>query len=436
MQVAHVQVALRCMCYIAAVIKYWPLSDTKMAEKANYPMKVPLFSTTTRTSYKRRLLTQLPALIRKGEIPEPPAPVESLPLLHYAFRHGFRHIECLESGDSAIIDGMIALRSDIQQHPVEWRRICKLAALRLPYPSWRSLAAQHDYIICILIFLLPEPFLRAFLHRGPFKAMDGTSPLVYAAYFGKIEHARTLLSHGVSHVNGTGLDVGTPHQVLPLEVAFYQQHDSLFALFLSDWKITVPLRLFSSVSNSLPYERATRIATLAKFLQCDEFVEWVVNGQHKQSLLRVVDYDCCGIMESVEQEAVTMLLRRLVQVGCHLSRPDSLESMLRVSLSAISQQPLVVLLYLCSLHVPLPPRVLFIEGIKKGITLVQELALQGLDVNAIMTHGDIALQRAFGDCRHGSSCWALDCTLCSVFIRAMGPQVSQTPMNQYIRFIS
>ena len=441
MHVAHAQVALLCMCYIAAVIKYWPLSDTKTAERANHPVNVPWFDATTSYEVPSELLTTLPVvplLAYEGEIPGLPTPTafqspfdeetgtESLPLLHYAFRHGFRHLECLESGNSAIIDGMIALRSDIQQHPVEWQRICELVTLRFPYPSWRSLAAQHDHIICILISLLPESFLRAFLRRAPFKASDGTSPLIYAAYFGRIEHARTLLSRGVSHVNGTGLDVERSRQVLPLEVAFYQQHDLLFDLFLFDWRATVPPRLFSSVFHGRHLERASRIAT--KLLQCDEFAEWVSDDQRKQSLLQVLDYDW-GLIG--EQEAVS-ILRRLIQVGCDFSRPGSLEPVLRVTLSAASQGSLVVLLYLCSLHVPMPSRVLFVEG----ITLVRELALQGFDVNAIMIHSDNALHRAFGECKHGSSCWSLDCNLCSVFIRAMGPQVSQKFIHQYIGSIS
>ena len=78
MKVAHAQVALLCMCYIAAMIKYWPLFDTKMAQKTSIALS------------------------------------ESLPLLQYTFRHGFRHLEYLEAGNSTIIDGMIALRLDIE----------------------------------------------------------------------------------------------------------------------------------------------------------------------------------------------------------------------------------------------------------------------------------------------------------------------------------
>ena len=335
-QVAHAQVALLCMCYITAVIKSWPLYGTETAFHPPFNQQTGI------------VLSKL------------------LPLLHYAIRDGFRHLECLGSGNGAIMDGMIALRSDIQQHPVEWQRICELAILCLPYPSSTSLVAQHDYVICILIFFLPEPFLRAFLHRAPFKALDGTSPLIYAAYSDKIEHARTLLSCGASHVNCTGLDIERrPRQVLPLEVAFYRQHCSLFDLFVSDWRVTVPLQLFSSVFHGRYLERAPR--TAARLLQCDEFAEWVTDEQHKQSLRKVLDYDW-GLIG--EQETVA-ILRRLVQVGCDFSRPDLLEPVLRVTLSVASQRSLAVLLYLCSLDVPMPSRVLLIEG----ITLVRELAL-------------------------------------------------------------
>ena len=226
-------------------------------------------------------------------------------------------------------------------------------------------------------------------------------------------------------MNGTGLDVATPRQVLPLEVAFYRHHESLFDLFLLDWRATVPPRLFSSVFLGRYLEHATRIAT--KLLQCDEFAEWVADG-HKQSLIQVLDYG----RSPIGVQGTIAILRRLVQVECDFSMADSLESMPRVTFSVASQRSFALLLYLCSLDVPVPYRVLFIEG----TTLVQELALQGLDVNAIMTHGDIALHHAFGKCKHGSSCWALDCNLCSVFIRAMGLKVSQKFIHQYLRFIS
>ncbi|KAF8127009.1 hypothetical protein EV363DRAFT_502003 [Boletus edulis] len=68
-QVAHAQVALLCMCYITAVIKHWALFET--------PPQVPS---------DQRMDIILP---------------KSHPLLHYAFSHGFRHLQCLESGNVA-----------------------------------------------------------------------------------------------------------------------------------------------------------------------------------------------------------------------------------------------------------------------------------------------------------------------------------------------
>ncbi|KAI9568266.1 hypothetical protein HD554DRAFT_791948 [Boletus coccyginus] len=181
MQEAHVQVALLCMCYVTSLIKYWPLMDTETA------LQIPSDQKTDN---------------------------ESLPLRHYTFRHGFRHLACLESPNGAVMDGMIALRLDIERYPVQWRLIMmwELATSDLPPPGCPSseLHSQHDFIIYILISSLPESFLRAFLRRAPFKVFGGTSPLIYATYFGKFEHARTLLSCGVSHVNGTGLDVRSP----------------------------------------------------------------------------------------------------------------------------------------------------------------------------------------------------------------------------------
>ncbi|KAG6374481.1 hypothetical protein JVT61DRAFT_4524 [Boletus reticuloceps] len=326
---------------------------------------------------------------------------KSHPLLHYAFSHGFRHLQCLESGNGAVIDGMIALRLDIERHPIQWQR----------------LTAQHDFITCVLVSLLPEPFLRAFLHRAPFKALDRTSPLIYATYFGKIEHARTLLSCGVGHVNSTGLDVERPRQVLPLEAAFHYRHRPLFDLFLLHSRVTMPPRLFSSVFYEQYLVYTPRDSTM--LLRCDEFAEWVADGRHGQSLLHALDNDWRLVMQSASEEVVLILLRRLAQVGCDFSGPDSLESVLRVILCAASQRSLSVLLYLHSLDVLIPSRALLIGR----MTLVEGLTLRGLDVHAIMTQGDIAMHRAFGECKHGSSCWAPDCNLCSVFLRVMGPQL-------------
>lgn len=249
LHIAHAQVALLCMCYVAAVIKleHGKLSKTKTGSQvlSDWQSDDALF--------------------------------KLHPLLCYAFSHGFRHLLYLESGNGTVIDGMIGLRLDIEQHPAGWRLMGRLASWCLKLPSRSRLSAQHDFIICVLVSLLSPPFLLAFLRRAPFKASDGTSPLVYATYFNKIEHARTLLSYRVSHVNTTGLDVERPCQVLPLEVALHYQHHSLFDLFLLDWRATVHPRLFLSVLHEQYLEHSPRDATM--LLQSDEFAEWMADGQ-------------------------------------------------------------------------------------------------------------------------------------------------------------
>lgn len=374
------------MCYIAAVIKYWTLSETETAPQVPSDQKADI------------------------SLSKPH------PLLRYAFSHGFRRIQCLESVNGVVINGMITLRLDIKRHPVEWHHMCKLTTLSLPYPPI-SLAAQHDFILCVIISSLPEPFLRAFLRRAPFKALDGTNPLIYAAYFDKIDHARTLLSCGVSHVNRTGLEVERPCQALPLEVAFHYRNHSLFDLFLLHWGATVPPRLFSSVFHDHYLTYNPRDATM--LLQCDEFAEWVADGQCGQSLLHALDRDWYTIMWSASEKTVLTVLQRLTQVGCDFSNPDSLESVLPIIFTAASQGSLAVMLCLYSLDVPIPSRMLFIGG----TTFIQELILRGLDVNAIVAHGDRTLHRAFGGCKRGSSCWAPDCNLCSIFLRIIVPQL-------------
>lgn len=346
---------------------------------------------------------------------------KSHPLLRYAFNHGFHHIQFLEPRNRAVIDGMISLRSDIERHPVEWRLISKLATLSPPYPSKLPPAAQHDFIICVLISSLPESFLRAFLRQARFKAFDGTSPLIYATYFHKIEHARTILSRRVSQVNTSGLDVECPCQVLPLEAALHYQHHDLFDLFLLDWGATIPPRLFFSVfyKGYLCYN--PRDATI--LLQCDEFAEWVVDGHHGQSLLHALG-NTGGLLrlaKSTPEKVVVTLLRRLSQAVPNFFGPGSLEFVLGIILDAESRKSFSVLQHLCSLDVPIPSRALSIGRTE----LIQTLTRHGHDVNAIMTRGNVALYHALGECKHGSSCWTSDCNSCSPFLRAINPDVSQ-----------
>ena len=42
----------------------------------------------------------------------------------------------LEPTDDATLDSMMALQSEIQKHPLKWKRMCSLASLYHPYKSW------------------------------------------------------------------------------------------------------------------------------------------------------------------------------------------------------------------------------------------------------------------------------------------------------------
>ncbi|KAG9314893.1 hypothetical protein JVU11DRAFT_3995 [Chiua virens] len=327
------------------------------------------------------------------------------PMLDYVFLHGFYHIVHLKTVDALVLDDMTRLRLDIQQHPAEWAQILKLVALLclpcLPFslprnpsssirwlsPIYQCLYPEHDFIIYILISLLPEPCLRAFLHRSPFEAFNGTSPLVYATYLGKIEHARTLLSWGIN-VRRAGLDVESPYQVLPLEVAFYRGHHSLFDLFLAHWRAPVPSRLLSTVFGS--QRRNYDPCMVVKLLRCDEFMEWVAKGQHQQRLLSALND---REMSRLSDQVLINTLSRLIQIGCDFSTPDFLQSALRATLHAIRQRRQ-----------------------ENGRAMVEGLISLGLDVGAIAAEGDLAIERIFGKCKRGASCWIADCPPCSAFL--------------------
>ena len=62
--------------------------------------------------------------------------IPSWPLLDYIFSYGFDHLMHLEPTDDATLDSMMALQSEIQKHPLKWKRMCSLASLYHPYKSW------------------------------------------------------------------------------------------------------------------------------------------------------------------------------------------------------------------------------------------------------------------------------------------------------------
>jgi hypothetical protein len=257
--------------------------------------------------------------------------IQQPPLLEYVFFHGFDHIKHLGSV-SAVLDDIVALRFHIQRHPVEWAYIQSKLACFKHHPFLSLLGPKHDFIVYFLIASLPAPVLLEFLLHAPFKAFEGTSPLIYATYLGKFEHAETLLSQGIN-VGSVGLDVKSLRQVFPLEAAVHYHRRSLFDLFLMQWMASVPLRLISAIFDLKSPGYWDTYMTV-KLVRCNEFPEWVLEfeGKHQQ-LLPHLFYQNCN--QWTEQELLAVL-RRFLQVGCNLSAPESLKPVLKVTSLAVS----------------------------------------------------------------------------------------------------
>jgi hypothetical protein len=121
---------------------------------------------------------------------------------------------------------------DIQRYPDAWEVICQMSR-RYNLRS-RGQARKHDFMLYILTAFASDSLLHAFLgpsHRV-LKPKYQTNPLVYAAHFGKPQHAQLLLSRGAK-VNERGLVVDASRQALPLEVAVSRRHDAMVDLLLS-----------------------------------------------------------------------------------------------------------------------------------------------------------------------------------------------------------
>lgn len=128
----------------------------------------------------------------------------SRPLLNYILSHGFSHLAHLGSGNAGIFTDMKTLQEEIRQHAWEWDQICKLVpSIRsgIPWPG-----SEHDFIIYNLFAFGSDALFHTFLGRSTFTPREGTNPLVYAAHFGKTDHARALILRG-AHVNDRGLVV-------------------------------------------------------------------------------------------------------------------------------------------------------------------------------------------------------------------------------------
>lgn len=306
---------------------------------------------------------------------------ESHPLLEYVLSNGFEHLAHVNPRKTAVLHAIEALQSAAQSHPLGWGRLCERSDhLHQPWPT-----LKHDLVLYILIAFAPESLLRSFINGAKLRLKDGTNPLIYAAYFQKTEHARTLLSSGVN-LNRRGWDIHDPYQRLPLEVAL-DGNRAMVDLFLTEGS-PVPHYLFACAGHAFPAHNVSRL------LQTDEYVEWVAAHPLDEGvLLRLLNpiqyhpaYDCPS------EQDIDTIQRRLVQVGCDPSaRFDSTSLIPAVSVGHVS-----TVKHILSLGIPLPHDILlYVSSTMHSKSAMIRLFLDvGCDVDVVSSTGDTPLHLA------------------------------------------
>ncbi|KAF8438213.1 hypothetical protein L210DRAFT_3545717 [Boletus edulis BED1] len=215
-QGAHEHLARICICYIALYLKHIHASSESTSQhRIMRTINDQPHNTTRVWSY-----------VSNGS----PAVFSSQELLSYVFTDGFNHLAHLGPANH-----------DIQRHPTAWENICWTSQrykLLVPWPAFAS-----------------DSLLRAFLGptRRTVKPRYRTNPLVYAAHFGKPQHAQLLLSHG-RQIDNT----------------------MLWSDLLLSTGSVVPKQLFTRTT-----DRNFPIRIARRLLQTDEFMEWVAERGNK-----------------------------------------------------------------------------------------------------------------------------------------------------------
>ena len=307
-------------------------------------------------------------------------------LLSYVFADGFNHLAYLGSANHVVLNDMMALQLDIQRHSDAWEVIHQMSCHHKPPIPWP--ARNHDFMHYVLIAFSSTSLFLAFLRRGSnvLEPRDQTNPLVYAAHFGKAQHAQMLLSRG-ANVNERGLIVDASRQALPLEIAVGRRHDALVDILLSAGSM-VPKRLFALSTYYFKFP----VHVVRRLLETDQFVEWAAEpGNKLASPLRILER-----RPSLVYEADTLsIIRRLVQVGVDPTEHDSAQ---RTTLYfAILGGYQAIAGYLLLAGAPFSPD--FISVVSrttpsKRIPVLRSIVEAGADIHARVAGGDTTLHLA------------------------------------------
>ena len=273
----------------------------------------------------------------------PPSSSDSHPFLAYVRSCGFQHLENVSLREKEVLRAIVALQSVMQSFPLEWERLCgRSGSLDKDWPT-----LKHDFVLYILIAFAPTPLLSLYIGRPRLEPKEGTNPLTYAAAFRKVEHAKILLSKGVS-LNHRGLNIDH-RRVLPIEVAVERGDPNMVHLFLTEGS-PIPRQLFESAVKEWTRYSAR---VVSKLLQTDEFVEWATIVWNERRFLSALDPTSYLWPCSPEKDLET-IERRLIQIGCNPSSRFN-ETRLRHAVRAGHVSTVGRLL---SLNIPLPPDII------------------------------------------------------------------------------
>lgn len=312
---------------------------------------------------------------------------ESHSLLSYALNFGFDHLAHVSPCNMTILHAIKDFQSDAEQQHRNWKQLCEYALRANILPH---LALRHDLALCILIAYAPEPLFRSFirLSHAKLQPRDGTNPLIYAACFGKIEHARTLVSNGAD-VNSRGWDIYGSHRhpLLPLEAAIRSGHPAMVDFFLGEGS-HVPNKLFADaimVSSTFPIA-----SIVSRLLQTDEFVEWAAEIQDEELLLRALDqnrYVC--YKGGLSEQDIDIIERRLTQLGCK-PPPRSDEASLRY---AVSEGHVSTVRHMLLQAIHFPPDIILDASYSRGTnsTMIRILLNAGCQADVTSSVGDTPL---------------------------------------------
>ncbi|KAG6374513.1 hypothetical protein JVT61DRAFT_4557 [Boletus reticuloceps] len=125
------------------------------------------------------------------------------------------------------------------------------------------------------------------------------------------------------------------------------------------------------------------------------------------------------------------MTRRLVQIGHDLSSLHASAQILLLAASAASQEHLSLLEYLFHNNAPMPSRIW-----QEVPAFVHKLAMRNVDIKVAAAKGDTTLHRVLGRCRGGSSCWVLDCNLCSTLRFALLTTLGEKDETTLIQIVA